>query len=244
MKKAIFFLAFLLAFSMGTSFGQGDPKDTEVWEPEPQVINPGRSYATPPSDAIILFSENNLDKWTDKDGNDPSWQIKGNLFTVVPGTGPIQTKEKFEDFQLHIEWRSPLIIKGEGQGRGNSGIFLQGKYEVQVLDSYQNRTYSNGQAASIYKQHIPLVNAMQRTGEWNSYDIIYTAPKFGSDGSLEKPAYVTVLHNGVLVQNHSEIKGGTAFIGQPSYETHGPGPLVLQDHSNPVSFRNVWIRKL
>lgn len=156
----------------------------------------------------------------------------------------IQTREKFDDFQLHIEWRPPLVIKGDGQGRGNSGIFLQGRYEVQVLDSYNNRTYSNGQAASIYKQAIPLVNAMQPTGVWNSYDIIYKSPRFKNNGELESPAYVTVLHNGVLVQNHTEILGNTVFVGPPSYEAHGPGPLMLQDHGDPVSFRNIWIRKL
>lgn len=236
-------LPLLLIFLQVTAFAQ-KPEDTEVWEPEPTIVAPGYSYASAPADAIVLFSENNLDQWTDKNGNPAPWIVEGDYFTVKPGSGGIQTRQEFEDFQLHVEWRSPLVIQGEGQGRGNSGIFLQGRYELQVLDSYNNRTYSNGQAASIYKQHIPLVNAMHQTGKWNSYDIIYTAPRFRSNGDLESPAYVTVLHNGVLVQNHVAIKGASVFVGQPSYEAHGPGPILLQDHSNPVSFRNIWIREL
>lgn len=242
MRQIYFFPILILLFHM-SSYGQ-KPEDTEVWEPEPEVIAPGYSYASAPSDAIVLFSENNLDQWTDKDGNAAPWIVEGNHFTVKPGSGSIQTDQKFTDFQLHIEWRPPLVIQGESQGRGNSGIFLQGKYELQVLDSYNNRTYSNGQAGSIYKQHIPLVNAMHGTGVWNSYDVIYTAPRFGSNGDLESPAYVTVLHNGVLVQNHVTIKGETVYIGQPGYEAHGAGPILLQDHGNPVSFRNIWIREL
>lgn len=233
---------FVLLFHL-TAYGQ-KPEDTEVWEPEPEIVAPGYSYASAPADAIVLFSENSLDHWTDNNGNAAPWTVEGDYFTVKPGSGGIQTRQEFEDFQLHVEWRSPLVIQGEGQGRGNSGIFLQGKYEVQVLDSYNNRTYSNGQAASVYKQHMPLVNAMHQTGKWNSYDIIYTAPRFRSNGDLESPAYVTVLHNGVLVQNHAEIQGGSVYVGPPSYEAHGPGPIILQDHGNPVSFRNIWIRKL
>ncbi|GAA5220222.1 3-keto-disaccharide hydrolase [Membranihabitans marinus] len=244
MKKSYLLASLLLMTLSNILSAQDKPEDTEVWEPEPKVISPGYSYASAPSDAIVLFSENNLDQWTNGDGQAPGWDVSGDIFTVVPKSGQIQTKEVFEDFQLHIEWRSPLVIQGEGQGRGNSGIFLQGKYELQVLDSYNNRTYSNGQAASIYKQAIPLVNATQPTGNWNSYDVIYTAPKFNENGELKSPAYVTVLHNGVLVQNHTEIKGRTAFIGQPKYEAHGPGPILLQDHSNPVSYRNIWIRRL
>ena len=161
------------------------------------------------------------------------------------GTGDIFTRESFGDIQLHVEWRTPAIIEGEGQGRGNSGIIIQQRYEVQVLDSWENRTYSNGQAASIYKQHIPQVNASRPPGEWQSYDIFFTAPRFAEDGSLTAPAYVTVLHNGVLVQNHVEIAGPTRFIGEPSYKAHPlRQPLQIQDHSNPVSFRNIWIREL
>lgn len=239
-----FLLASLAMFLFQSNvFGQ-KPEDTEVWEPEPPIVAPGYSYASAPSDAIVLFSENHLDQWQGKEGSKAPWTVEGDYFTVKPGSGPLITKQNFTDFQLHVEWRAPSVIQGEGQGRGNSGIFLQGKYEVQVLDSYNNRTYSNGQAASIYKQHIPLVNAMHGPGQWNSYDIIYTAPRFRSNGELESPAYVTVIHNGVLVQNHVEIKGGSVYVGPPSYEAHGPGPIMLQDHGNPVSFRNIWIREL
>lgn len=242
--KKLYLTGLIFTFFMITNSEAQKPEDTEVWEPVPEVISPGYSYAGAPSDAIVLFSENNLDQWTNKNGEAVEWDIEGDLFTVKPRTGEIRTKQEFTDFQLHVEWRSPMIVKGDGQGRGNSGIFLQGKYEVQVLDSYQNPTYPNGQAASIYKQHIPLVNAMQEPGVWNSYDIIYKAPRFDNNGSLLSPAYVTVLHNGVLVQNHTEIKGGTVYVGQPKYEAHGPGPIVLQDHGDPVSFRNIWIREL
>lgn len=241
--RRIYLLSILVLLMHISVFGQ-KPKDTEVWEPEPEIISPGYSYASAPSDAIVLFSENSLDQWVGLDGIDAPWIVEGRTFTVKPKSGMIQTRQEFEDFQLHIEWRSPLIIKGDGQGRGNSGVFLQGRYEVQILDSYNNRTYSNGQAASLYKQTIPLVNATQRTGEWNSYDIIYKSPRFKSNGQLESPAYVTVLHNGVLVQNHTEILGNTVYVGPPSYEAHGPGPIMLQDHGDPVSFRNIWIRKL
>lgn len=244
MKKSYFIASFLMMSFLNILSAQDKPKDTEVWEPEPKIVSPGYSYASAPSDAIVLFSENNLDQWTNGDGQAAGWDVTGDIFTVKPKSGQIQTKEVFDDFQLHIEWRSPLIIQGEGQGRGNSGVFLQGKYELQVLDSYNNRTYSNGQAASIYKQSIPLVNATQSTGNWNSYDVIYTAPKFSENGELKSPAYVTVLHNGVLVQNHTEIKGSTVYVGQPKYQAHGPGPIMLQDHGNPVSYRNIWIRRL
>jgi hypothetical protein len=165
--------------------------------------------------------------------------------TVVKGTGDIRTTRRFGDCQLHVEWRTPPVATGEGQGRGNSGVFLQERYEVQVLDSFDNRTYSNGQAASIYKQHIPLVNASRPPGEWQTYDIIYTAPRFADDGTVRRPAYMTVLHNGVLAQQHVEVKGTTVYIGQPRYEPHGAAePLRLQDHGDPVSYRNIWIREL
>ena len=165
--------------------------------------------------------------------------------TVAAGTLDIETRQSFADVQLHVEWRTPAEVVGESQGRGNSGVFLQKRYEVQVLDSYQNRTYANGQAASIYKQHIPLVNASRAPGEWQTYDIIFSAPEFGNDGSLLQPAYLTVLHNGVLVQNHAELIGPTVYIGEASYKEHpARQPLMLQDHGNPVSYRNIWIRDL
>ncbi len=223
---------------------RGNPADTEVWEPEPASVTPGAGGA-PPSDAIVLFDGSNLDRWQHRDGSDVQWSLEDGAVTVVRGTGDIITRDSFGDIQLHVEWRTPATIEGEGQGRGNSGIIIQQRYEVQVLDSYENRTYSNGQAASIYKQHIPEVNASRPPGEWQSYDIFFTAPRFADDGSLTTPAYVTVVHNGVLVQNHVKIAGSSRFIGEPSYEAHPlEQPLQLQDHANPVSFRNIWIREL
>lgn len=222
-----------------------DPKATEKWSPVPVVVTPGDGTA-PPSDAIVLLGDgNDLSQWESADGGKVEWDIKDGVLTVKKGKGIIRTRNYFGDCQLHIEWRTPAEVKGDGQGRGNSGVFLMGKYEVQVLDSYNNRTYSNGQAASIYKQHIPLVNACRPPGEWQAYDIIWKAPEFNDDGSVKKPAYITVLHNGVLVQNHVEIKGTTDFIGIQTYKPHADRlPLVLQDHGNPVSFRNIWIREL
>ncbi|WP_262246674.1 3-keto-disaccharide hydrolase [Parapedobacter soli] len=220
------------------------PEETEVWEPEPRVVTtlPDRA----PSDAIVLFDGTSLNQWVSrKDGSSPAeWTVSDGALTVVRGKGDIQTKQQFTDYQLHVEWRTPTEIVGESQGRGNSGIFMQGLYEVQVLDSYNNRTYSNGQAASLYKQRIPLVNATKAPGEWQTYDIIWTAPRFNADGILISKARVTVLHNGVLVQNNVELDGPTEYIGIPKYKAHGAGPIILQDHGNPVSFRNIWIRPL
>ncbi|GAB3535621.1 DUF1080 domain-containing protein [Pontibacter brevis] len=218
------------------------PEMTEFWEPEVRVVTPGKNNAAP-SDAIVLFDGKDLSQWKAKNGGgDAKWQVKNNEF--VAGKGDISTKKEFQDFQLHIEWSAPDEVKGESQGRGNSGIFLQDRYEVQVLDNYNNRTYSNGQAGSVYKQHRPLVNAMRKPTEWNVYDIIYTAPRFKEDGSLFSPARVTVLHNGVLVQNNVDIKGPTEYIGLPEYKAHGKAPISLQDHGNPVQYRNIWVREL
>jgi hypothetical protein len=223
-----------------------DPKETEVWEPEPDVVTPGELTA-PPSDAIVLFDGTDFSNWEHENGEPVKWKLEDGAMTVVKKTGSIRTKQGFGDCQLHVEWRTPAEVEGEGegQGRGNSGIFLQGRYELQVLDSYDNRTYSNGQAGSLYKQYMPLVNASRKPGEWQTYDIIYTSPKFDSDGNVVSPAYMTVLHNGVLVQNHSELRGPTVYKGQPQYEPHSDRePIVLQDHSDPVSYRNIWIREL
>jgi 3-keto-disaccharide hydrolase len=223
---------------------KGDPKLTEVWEPVPRIITPGIGSA-PPSDAIVLFGGNDLSEWQHGDGSAAKWTIADSAFTVRSGTGDVRTKRAFGDCQLHVEWRAPAKIEGEGQGRGNSGIFLMERYEVQVLDSYNNPTYSNGQAASIYKQYIPLVNASSAPGEWQSYDIFFRAPRFAENGGVPVPAYITVVHNSVLVQDHVELKGSTVFIGGPSYEKHNSKePLVLQDHGNLVSYRNIWIREL
>lgn len=263
LKKTTFALVTLGIFC-GTSIHAQDkprqvpemtPAMTEQWEPEPEIINPGAANTDPPADAIILFDGKNLDQWVS--ANDPSapakWTVADGAFTVKKGTGNIQTKQSFQDYQLHIEWKIPENINGKGQGRGNSGLFLAstGKgdagYELQILDSYNNRTYANGQAGSIYKQFPPLKNAMRKPGEWNSYDIIFTAPRFKENGKLFSPAEVTVLHNGVVIQNDTELRGPTWYIGLPEYKPHGKAPIKLQDHgdpSEPLSFRNVWIREL
>jgi len=192
----------------------------------------------------VLFDGKDASSWTTDLGKTIAWDIKDGALTVAKGAGDIKTKQEFGDVQLHIEWRTPSVIVGEGQGRGNSGIFLQSHYELQVLDSYESVTYSNGQAGSIYKQSMPLVNATRKPGEWQVYDVVYTAPRFGENGSLICPARITVLHNGVLVQNNTTIWGPTEYIGLPSYKAHGKAPLRLQDHGNPVSYRNIWIREL
>ena len=214
---------------------------TELWQPEPPVVVAEQGQV--PSDAIVLLGED-LSAWRHGSGDPAQWHMDEGVATVKAGTGDIFTKDSFESVQLHVEWRSPTEIEGEGQGRGNSGVFLMQHYEVQVLDSYQNPTYANGQAASVYKQHIPLVNASRSPGEWQSYDIIFMAPVFDSAGRIRRPATLTVLHNGVLVQNNVSVQGPTEFIGEPNYDAHGPLPIKLQDHSNPVSYRNIWVRRL
>jgi len=246
MKKALYtFLSLTVAFGACAQVQEGkDPKTTEVWEPAVRKITPGAQYGAPPSDAIVLFDGKDLSKWQAENGAAAEWAVADGAMTVVAGKGVIQTKQTFDNYQLHIEWRTPSEVKGEGQGRGNSGVFMQGIYEVQVLDSYESRTYSNGQASSIYKQTPPLVNATRGPGEWQTYDIIYTAPVFNAKGELLHAATVTVLHNGVVTQNHTRIWGNTAYIGSPTYQAHGKGPIVLQDHGNPVSFRNIWVREM
>jgi hypothetical protein len=234
---------------------QTDPKATEVWEPVPKVITPGKTAQDPPSDAIILFNGKNLDAWRSvKDTTQPAgWEVADGIITVNKKAGNIETKQRFMDYQLHIEWRIPENITGSDQARGNSGVFLASSgpgdngYELQVLDNYNNKTYVNGQAGSIYKQAIPLVNACKKPGEWQSYDVIWTAPRFNNDSSLKSPARVTVFHNGVLAQNNFELKGMTLYIGKPYYKKHGASPVKLQAHgdpSAPISYRNIWIREL
>ncbi len=224
------------------------PEMTEIWEPEVKIIQPGITPAEAPSDAIILFNGNDINgEWSDNKGNPSKWIVKNGELVCVKGSGVIQTKRKFSNFQLHIEWKTPSEVIGNSQGRGNSGVFLQERYEVQVLDSYDNPTYRHGQAASIYKQFAPLVNASRKPGEWQTYDIIYTAPTFNTDTTTYfTPPRVTVIHNGVLVQNNVSLRGPTEYIGIPEYfiEVHGPGSLVLQDHGNPVAYKNIWIREL
>jgi len=206
--------------------------------PEPPVVTPGATDREPPSDAIVLFGGEDTSAWVGGE----KWTVKDG--ELIVGKGMIQTSQHFGDCQLHIEWSAPTPATGTGQQRGNSGVFF-GNYEIQVLDCFENTTYFDGQAAAIYKQQPPLANAMRRPGEWNSYDIIWRAPRFSADGVLSSPAAVTVLHNGILVQNHFELLGDTPYNRPPRYEPHPPElPIRLQDHGNPVRFRNIWIREI
>ena len=243
MKKNIMILATTILASFGAT-AQKDPAVTEIYEPVPSHVIPGKDNSAP-SDAIVLFSNGNLNEWESiKDNRPAEWTVSGGELTVKPGTGDIITKKSFGDCQLHIEWRCPAEAKGEGQGRSNSGVLLQSLYEIQVLDSYENKTYTNGQAGSVYKQYVPLANASSKPGEWNVYDIVFTAPRFGESGRIISPAYVTVFHNGILIQNHVPLWGGTEYIGLPVYRQHDKLPLRLQDHGDMISFRNIWIREL
>lgn len=251
MKRVLLSVAGVLActaiFAQGRTDFPMKPEMTEIWDPEIKVVTPGATVSDAPADAIVLFNGNNLnDEWVNEQGGAPAWKVADGAVTVAKGTGTIKTKRNFNDFQLHIEWRTPSEVVGESQGRGNSGIFLQGLYELQVLDNYNNRTYRNGQAGSFYKQYPPLVNVCKAPGVWQVYDVIYTAPRFKADGTYFTPPTVTVLQNGVLVQNHVALRGPTEYIGIPEYfvQPHGAGPIILQDHGNPVSYRNIWIREL
>jgi len=219
------------------------PEATEVWTPVPTVVTPDQNNA-PPSDAIILFDGSDFSEWEHLDRSKLKWTVEGDAMVVKPSAGDIQTKRTFGDIQLHIEFRTPAKVENEGQGRGNSGVFLQKRYEVQILDSYNNKTYPNGQAGAIYKQHIPLVNACRPPGEWQTYDIIYKAPRFNKNGMKVASAYITVIHNGALIQNHVEIKGTTEYIGLPKNIAHEEAPIMLQDHGNLTAFRNIWVREL
>jgi hypothetical protein len=230
------------------------PQDTEVWEPVPTMVTPGPTLGAPPSDAIVLFDGKNLDEWVNvKDKSPAGWTVADGIVTVNKDAGSIETKRTFKDYQIHLEWRIPANITGTDQARGNSGLFLASTgpgdagYELQILDSYENKTYVNGQAGSVYKQYIPLVNASRKPGEWQVYDVVWTAPTFNADGSLKTPAYVTAFHNGVLIQNHVELKGETLYIGKPFYKAFDGAPIKLQAHgdkSEPISFRNIWVRQL
>lgn len=225
------------------------PGMSEYWTPQPKIVTPGNIQTnTAPSDAIVLFDGKNLDAWESVRGGGPAqWNVHDGVFTVNKRSGDIQTKQKFESYQLHIEWCVPADITGASQARGNSGIFMQGKYEVQVLDNYNNETYVNGQAGSIYKQTPPLANAMRKPGEWNVYDIIYTAPVFKEDGTYRVNPTITVIQNGIVLQNHTTILGTTEYIGFPKVAPHGAGPIILQSHgdpSEPISFRNIWLRPM
>jgi hypothetical protein len=246
-------LANLSVFAQQQPPAEAKPEDTEVWSPEPKVVTPGECGA-PPSDAIVLFDGNNLDEWVSAQDKSPAKWIVGNgVLTVSKTAGNIETKRSFKNYQFHMEWKVPQNITGSGQLRGNSGLFLASTgpgdagYELQILDSYNNKTYVNGMAASLYKQAIPLANPMRKPGEWQVYDVAWTAPIFNDDGSVKTPAYATVFFNGVLVENHFELKGETRYIGQPFYKKFDGAPIKLQAHgdkSEPLSFRNIWVREL
>jgi hypothetical protein len=235
---------------------QPKPEETEIWQPVPAIVTPGATDAQPPSDAIVLFDGKNEDEWVSaKDHSAARWVVHDGILTVnkAPDAGSIETKRKFKNYQLHLEWQVPTNITGSGQARGNSGVFLASMgpgdagYELQVLDSYNNTTYVNGQAGSIYKENPPLVNPNRPPGAWQTYDVVWTAPVFNSDGSLKTPAYVTAFFNGVLVQNHFALTGQTLYIGKPFYKAYDTAPIKLQAHgdkSEPISFRNIWVRNL
>jgi len=249
-------LTALLAGSFFTAQAQGaKPEDTETWSPEPAVVTPGKTCGDAPSDAIILFDGTNQDQWVSaQDRTQPAnWDVHDGIWTVNKKAGNIETKQKFTNYQLHVEWRIPADIAGSGQARGNSGVFLgstgtgDSGYELQVLDAYKNKTYVNGMAGSIYKQFIPLANPARPPGEWETYDVIWTAPTFNADGSLNTAARVTVFFNGVLVENNVSLLGPTLYIGKPAYKAHGALPIKLQAHgddSKPISYRNIWVRSL
>ena len=256
MKQQFLLSVFAFGALLASAQQKAKPEDTEQWQPVPRVVTPGTTTDAMPSDAIVLFNGSNLNQWVlSRDtAKTAEWTVADGMFTVKKGTGNIQTKQSFLDYQLHIEWRIPFDIDGSGQGRGNSGLFLAGwgrgdeGYELQILDSYKNETYVNGMAGSIYKQHPPLVNANRAPGNWNVYDVIWTAPRFNADNSQQSPARITVFFNGVLIQNNIVLQGPTQYIGKASYQkAHGATPIKLQDHgdpSKPISFRNIWIRPL
>ena len=218
--------------------------------PQPEVVEPGTASTPedpgkPPSDAVILFDGGDLSAWEHPGGGAADWKVEDGVMEIAPRTGAIQTKQAFGDCQLHLEFATPEPASGSGQGRGNSGVMFFGRYEIQLLDSFENPTYPDGQAGAVYGQRPPLVNASRPPGQWQTYDIFFTAPRFDEDGAVERPAYVTILHNGVLVQHHTPILGAVAFRALASYQPHGSkGPLMLQDHGNPIRFRNIWIREI
>ena len=219
------------------------PSATEVWEPVPPKVDAPAGGL--PSDAKVLFAGTDTDAWETDDGRPIGWKVVDGALVVTPGSGDIRSREAFGDVQLHLEFRTLAQPSGPGQGASNSGVFLMERYELQVLDSYRNTTYVNGQAASVYKQYAPLVNASRPPGEWQSYDVLFLAPRFAADGRVLAPARMTVFHNGVLVQHDVALRGPTVYQGQPKYEAHAARlPLRLQDHGDPVAFRNIWIRAI
>ena len=230
------------------------PQDTEVWEPVPVVVTPGSTDSAPPSDAIVLFDGTNQNEWVATSTRTPAqWVVADGVLTVNKRAGNIETRRAFRNYQLHLEWRIPGNITGADQARGNSGVFLASTgrgdagYELQILDSFNNKTYVNGQAGSLYKQAPPLVNAMRKPGEWQTFDVVWIAPVFGDDGAVRAPAVATVFHNGVLIQHHFELKGETVFTGKPAYQKYDRAAIKLQAHGDPspvISFRNIWVREL
>jgi hypothetical protein len=224
----------------GTPWHVHDPS-----RPQPPIVTPGDQPGKAPSDAIVLFDGTSSDQWVDANGNACPWPLEDGCLLSSKG-GDIHTKQEFGDVQVHVEFKEPLPVKGDGQGRGNSGVFLMGKFEVQVLDCYDNKTYPDGQTSALYGQHPPLANACRPPGEWQTYDIAFTTPRVNADGSIKEPAYATVFHNGVLVQNHEAYLGPTGWRFLAHYDDHTPvtGPVALQYHNNPVRFRNIWIRPI
>ena len=219
----------------------GAQKTQKIKPDPPRVVSPGLG-AAPPSDAIVLFNGENLAGWTKRDGSAAGWKVEDGVMLAVRGQGPVISEELFQDVQLHLEFATPSPPTGKGQGRGNSGVYLQGRYEVQVLDSYENATYPNGQCGAIYGHHPPLVNACRAPGEWQTYDILFRAARFDGEGRKTADARITVFHNGVLIQDHAPAPSPTA--ASMNGEGAGPGPLYLQDHGNPVRYRNIWMRPI
>ena len=238
---------FVFSGSLQQTLAQESWKVHDMNRPKPVIVAPPAQQlpVTPPNDAIVLFDGTNLSEWEAVDGSPTEWVVRDGNMEAVPGAGYIQSKQRFGDVQLHVEWAAPVPARGSGQGRGNSGVFLMGLYEVQVLDSYENETYADGQAAAVYGQYPPLLNVTRPPGEWQSYDIVFRRPRFGKAGQLLKPARITVIHNGILVQDNVEPWGPTAWLQFQSYKQHADRlPLQFQDHGNPVLFRNVWVRDL
>jgi hypothetical protein len=244
-------LAASLSAALPLTAGAQQTRDWPVHSmerPKPRAADPGPFAASlpAPSDAIVLFDGKSLDGWRTAEGNDPApWRVVDGVIEIVPGSGGITSRREFGDIQLHIEWMAPSPPHGEGQDRANSGVFLMGRYEVQILDSYRNETYADGQAAALYGQHPPLVNASRPPGQWQTYDIIFRRPHFDAAGTLVRPARMTVFHNGVVVHDNAEVQGATVHQARARYTAHADRlPIHIQDHGAPVRFRNIWVREL
>lgn len=253
-STSFFLFPLILLWGSGPAPAEAQSRNPVHWpvhdttRAQPPRIDPGPASSepkVPPSDAVVLFDGESLDAWEHPDGGNPAWTVRDGYFEITPGSGDLRTEDGFGDVQLHIEWMVPASVEGEGQAQGNSGVYLMDTYEVQVLNSYENRTYPDGQAAALYGQYPPLANATRPPGEWQTYDIVFRRPHFDESGQVVTPARVTVYHNGVLVQEGVELTGPTAYQERPPYEPHASQlPLRLQDHGNPVRYRNVWLRKL